>query len=192
MRKIATGLVAGLFFAAGALPALANEFEDALRALAEDRLKALVADTAIVAAIEAQNKKHTGMSETDIIALDKKWRAEVGGDSTPTIDPVLSGSVADQLRKYLDEGEGLFTEIFIMDNVGLNVAASDTTSDYWQGDEAKWQKTYKSGAGAVHISDVELDESTQSYQAQVSIAIADASGKPIGAATFGVNIDYLE
>ena len=68
-----------------------------------------------------------------------------------------------------DDSEGLFTEIFVMDAVGLNVAASDTTSDFWQGDEAKWQQTYSAGSGAVHISDVELDESTQSYQSQVEL-----------------------
>ena len=36
------------------------------------------------------------------------------------------------------------------DNKGLNVGQSDVTSDYWQGDEAKWKKSYKMGAGAVH------------------------------------------
>jgi len=192
MRKTATGLVAGLIIAAGLLPATANEFEDALRALADDRLQALASDPAIISAIEAQNKKHAGLDEAKILEMDQKWRAEVGTASTPTIDPVLSGPVADRLRAFMADGEGLFTEIFVMDNVGLNVAASDTTSDYWQGDEAKWQETYTIGAGAIHVSEVELDESTQTYQAQVSIAITDAAGQPIGAATFGVNVDYLE
>ena len=116
----------------------------------------------------------------------------MGAASTPTIDPVLNGVVADMLRAMRDESEGLFTEIFVMDNLGLNVAASDTTSDYWQGDEAKWQQTYPAGAGAVHISEVELDESTQTYQAQVSVSIAGPDGAPVGAATFGVNVEYLE
>jgi uncharacterized phage infection (PIP) family protein YhgE len=38
----------------------------------------------------------------------------------------------------------------VKDNKGLNVGQSDVTSDYWQGDEAKWKKSYKMGAGAVH------------------------------------------
>ena len=173
--------------------AMANEFEPALRDLAEQKIIALASDPAIIAAIQARNTETGGMAEAAIIDLDKKWRAEVGGSDTPTISPVLDGDVAEMLRAIRDESEGLFTEIFVMDMVGLNVAASDTTSDYWQGDEAKWQQTYGAGAGAIHISEVELDESTQSYQSQISVAITDpATNAPIGAATFGVNIEFLE
>jgi len=173
--------------------AMANEFEPALRDLAEQKIIALASDPAIIAAIQARNTETGGMAEAAIIDLDKKWRAEVGGSDTPTISPVLEGDVAEMLRAIRDESEGLFTEIFVMDMVGLNVAASDTTSDYWQGDEAKWQQTYGAGAGAIHISEVELDESTQSYQSQISVAITDpATNAPIGAATFGVNIEFLE
>ncbi|MEM9059370.1 MAG: hypothetical protein AAGD13_02815 [Pseudomonadota bacterium] len=173
--------------------AQANEFEPALRELAEQRIMQVANDPAIVAAIQARNTETQGMPEDQIIALDKKWRAEVGSGDTPTITPVLEGPVADMLRAVRDESEGLFTEIFVMDMVGLNVAASDTTSDFWQGDEAKWQQTYGVGAGAVHISEVELDESTQSYQSQISVVVSDpSSGSPIGAATFGVNVEFLE
>ncbi|MEM0988086.1 MAG: PDC sensor domain-containing protein [Pseudomonadota bacterium] len=188
--RIAFAAGVAMITAAGA--AAANEFEPALKALADDQIKAIVADPALIAAIRAQNEKHAGLDEGAIIEMDKAWRAEVGGSSTPTIDPVMSGAVADMLRAARDGGEGLFTEIFVMDSVGLNVAASDVTSDYWQGDEAKWQQTYQAGPGAVHISEVELDESTQTYQAQVSVSITDESGAPIGAATFGVNVEYLQ
>jgi hypothetical protein len=79
-----------------------------------------------------------------------------------------------------------------MDDKGMNVALSDVTSDYWQGDEAKWQQTYLVGPDAVHIGDVELDESTQTYQSQVSITVVDPDTKaPIGALTFGVNVEAL-
>ena len=86
----------------------------------------------------------------------------------------------------------MFTEIFAMDDKGLNVAQSDVTSDYWQGDEDKWQQTYLVGAGAVHISEVELDDSTQTYQSQVSVTVVDPeTNAPIGAITFGINVDAL-
>ena len=193
MKHRAIATLVSLLAAASATQASANEFEPALRQLAEQRIMQIVSDPAIVAAIQARNGETGGMAEDAIIALDKKWRAEVGTGSTPTIDPVLSGGVADMLRAVRDESGGLFTEIFVMDMVGLNVAASDTTSDYWQGDEAKWQQTYGAGSGAVHISEVELDESTQSYQSQISVAISDpATNTLIGAATFGVNVEMLE
>ena len=172
--------------------AVANEFEAPLRALAQDVIVEKLADPAIAQAIMAQNAENAALSEAEVIALDDKWRAEVGMTSTPTIEPVMSSPVSAMLRDVRDESEGLFTEIFIMDQVGLNVAASDVTSDFWQGDEAKWQETYAVGANAMHISDVEFDESTQTYQSQVSVSIVDpATNQPIGAATFGVNVELL-
>jgi hypothetical protein len=191
MKTLATGLLAGTAVMAMIGTTHANEFQSSLEALAADQIQAMMADPQIVAAIQAQNQKTAGMDEGAIVDLDNKWRAEVGSSSSPTIDPVVNSPLAHMLRSIRDDSSGLFTEIFVMDGVGLNVAASDTTSDYWQGDEAKWQQTYQVGAGAVHISDVELDDSTQSYQAQVSVSISDESGQPVGAATFGVNVEYL-
>lgn len=66
----------------------------------------------------------------------------------------------------------------------LNVAVSYTTSDYWQGDEAKHEDTYGIGPDAVHYSEIELDESRQRYQGQISVTLVDpATGEPIGAVT---------
>jgi hypothetical protein len=99
---------------------------------------------------------------------------------------------ADFLRGQVDASGGRITEVFIMDRHGLNVAASAMTSDMWQGDEAKFTETYSMGAGAVHFSEVELDESTQRYQAQISVTIVDpSSGEPIGAMTVGVDAEAL-
>jgi hypothetical protein len=68
---------------------------------------------------------------------------------------------------------------------------TNKTSDYWQGDEAKWQESFKDGAGAVHAGGVEFDESSQDYLVQISVPVMD-SGKAIGALTIGVNLDFLE
>lgn len=64
------------------------------------------------------------------------------------------------------------------------------TSDFWQGDEDKYLMTYPAGVNGLHISDVEFDESTQMYQLQASVTVADASnGSPIGAVTVGLNAE---
>jgi hypothetical protein len=79
-----------------------------------------------------------------------------------------------------------------MDNKGLNVGQSDVTSDYWQGDEAKWQKTYSVGPAAVFVDKIEQDESTQKFQTQVSISVVDpAGGAVIGAVTVGLDVEML-
>lgn len=84
------------------------------------------------------------------------------------------------------------TEVCIMDNKGLNVAVSDVTSDYMQGDEAKWQTTYGAGAGEIFIDEVEFDDSSETFQCQVSATVVDPdSGKAIGAVTFGINVEAL-
>ena len=110
----------------------------------------------------------------------------------PTITPVLQNPAAEFLRERVAGSDGVITEAFAMDAHGLNVAASDVTSDMWQGDEAKFQETYPKGAGAVHLDDVEFDESTQTYQGQISISlIAPATGQVVGALIVGVNAEAL-
>lgn len=171
--------------------AAANEYEASLRELASSRLAAVAADPTLIAAIKAQNAAGTP-DQAAIDALDKDWRAQVGSGASPLVDKVSGNPASKVLADARDASEGLITEAFAMDHVGLNVAVSDPTSDYWQGDEAKWQQTYLAGAGALHISDVELDESTQTYQSQVSMPVLDPDGgAPIGAVTFGINVEML-
>jgi len=174
-----------------AAPAAANEFAPALEALAADMLRPIAQDDAVVAAIQARNAD--GVTDpAEIDRLDKEWRAQVGSSDAPLVAAVSGTPAAMALAAARDASQGLLTEVFAMDAVGLNVAVSDPTSDYWQGDEAKWQETYQVGADAVHVSEVEFDESTQTFQSQVSLPVVDpASGEPIGAITFGVNVELL-
>jgi hypothetical protein len=60
-----------------------------------------------------------------------------------------------------------------------------------QGDEAKWQKSYGAGPGAVFVDEIEFDDSSQAFQSQVSVTIVDGSGAAIGAITIGVNVEEL-
>ena len=79
--------------------------------------------------------------------------------------------------------------IFVMDNQGANVAMTDKTSDYWQGDEAKFKNSF--GKGSVFVDEVEFDDSTQAYLCQVSVPVTDG-GAVIGAITFGIDVDRVE
>ncbi|PJK31437.1 hypothetical protein [Minwuia thermotolerans] len=186
---VRTALAAALALAA--LPAAANEFRAPLEQLARGEIRNIVSDATVVAAINAQNQKTAGLGQTDIDGLDKKWRAEVDGGGE-MISEVLANNLSGYLKARKEAAGGQFTEIFVMDGKGLNVGQSDVTSDYWQGDEAKWKETFLAGADSIHIGDVELDESTQTYQSQVSVPIVDpASGAVIGAATFGVDVSSL-
>ncbi len=184
---------AALFGALAVLsaPVMADEYTDALTELAKGKIHEIAQSPEIVAAIKAQNEETAGYDQAKIDSLDQQWRTEVDASSHPMIDGVLGNSASEYLKSVLDDSQGLFTEIFAMDAKGLNVGQSGVTSDYWQGDEGKWQNTYSVGADAVDIGDVELDDSTQTYQSQVSVPVVGDDGKPIGAITFGVNVEQL-
>ena len=163
-----------------------------LEAYAETELSTWINDPRVIEAVKAQNILHADLSQADIDALDQQWRAEAGADGGPMMTAALSSPVSEWLLEHQDTTAGFITEAFVMDMHGLNVAQSVATSDYWQGDEAKYQETYLIGPDALHISDVELDESTGFYQAQASLPVVDpATGEVIGAMTFGVNVQSL-
>ena len=163
-----------------------------LQAYAKDELSTWLSDPRLILAIKAQNDKHADLNEEAIIALDKQWRAEAKSGGGPLISKLLSDPVSNWLLKQQQDTVGFVTEVFVMDNKGLNVAQSVETSDYWQGDEAKWQQTYSVGPDALHISEVEFDDSTGFYQSQASLPITDPlTGDVIGAVTFGINVQNL-
>ena len=185
----AVTVLASLF----AAPAVAEEPHVApIREFAQSQVAKWVQSPSVLEAIKAQNSKHAGLTTADIEGLDQQWRSETGAGSQPLIDGVLNSALSQHLASLKAEQNGLVTEIFVMDNKGLNVGQSDVTSDYWQGDEAKWKKTYLAGPDAIFVDEIEQDESTQVFQSQLSMAITDpASGEVIGAITVGVNVDDL-
>lgn len=195
MRKFASTLVAVLVPAAiMAAPALAAEGPQVapMTEYAKSTAPSWLNQAVVIDAIKAQNTKNAGLTQADIDKADKEWRAETKASAKPLIDSVLGNPLSKYLRKVKDDSAGLITEVFVMDDKGLNVGQSDVTSDYWQGDEAKWQKTFKVGPNAIDISDVEQDESTQRLQSQLSLPIVDPGSKTvIGAVTIGMDVENL-
>lgn len=190
-RRIA-GAVAAIALLAGAAPASANEFEPQIRAFYDGAVKSWLSDPAVVDAVKAQNEAHAGFDDAKIEALDQQWRAEKDAGSGPLIDKVLTNALSQYLKGKKEGAGGKITEVFVMDAKGLNVGQSDVTSDYMQGDEAKWQKTYGAGPDAVFVDEVEFDDSSESFQSQVSGTVVDpATGEAIGAITVGVAVENL-
>lgn len=188
--KILT-LAASLFV--GSVSAvLAGEYDVAMQSYLDSSISSWVSDPVLMQAINAQNETSSGYDQGVIDSMDLDWRAQVGTGNAPLVDQVLSNAAADFLRQQVEASGGAITEVFIMDARGLNVAASAATSDMWQGDEAKYQETYLIGPDATHFSEIEFDESSQSYQGQISMSMTDpASGEVIGAITIGVNAEAL-
>lgn len=164
----------------------AHEFTQMLSKFARSDIVKWANDPIIIKGIKDQNGKNANVTQDQITAWDKQWESERSAGNKPLIDSVLASPVSQYLKKVESASEGLFTEIFVMDNKGLNVGMSEITSDYWQGDEAKFQETYGKDPTSVHIGAIILDESTGVRQVQVSMTISE-NGVAIGAITVGVN-----
>lgn len=175
-----------------ASPAVALESADKARAYITQNVVGWASDPVLVSAVLAQNIRTASLTQAEIDALDAQWRVETGAANSAMIMGVLQNAASSFLVDRMTEAGGSITEVFIMDARGLNVAASAVTSDYWQGDEEKFSETFPKGANAIHVGDVELDESTQTYQVQVSLPLINpADGSVIGAMTVALNAESM-
>jgi hypothetical protein len=185
MKRTFTNFAAACLLASSAFAS--GEYDGTLTDLANETIAGWVKDPIVLDVLRAQNAAHQTLTESEIIALDAIWREQVvsGGD---LIDSILSNGLSAHLKDIQAQGAGRYTEIFITDARGLNVGQSGLTSDYWQGDEDKWKVPH--ATSEVHISGIEFDESSQTYQSQVSLPIMD-DGTFVGVITVGVDVEML-
>lgn len=151
-------------------------------------------DTEIVrVSIKAQNDRYQKLSQGEIDALDKQWVAERESEDKPLIAATLSNPLSVYLARLQGRSLGLYAEIFVMDQNGLNVGQSSITGDFWQGDEAKFQKTYEVSSDAMFIDEPEWDDESRIWRAQVNFTLNDADNTTsIGAVTMEVNLTELQ
>ena len=185
MKHTVTNLAIACMLASGAVAS--DDYESALKDLANNTIAEWVTDPVVLDVLRIQNVAHEKLTEGEIIALDATWREQVVSGGA-LVDSILSNGLSNRLREIQAQGDGRYTEIFITDARGLNVGQSDITSDYWQGDEDKWQVPHTTSG--IHISPVEFDESSQAYQSQISLPIMD-DGTFVGVITVGVDLELL-
>ncbi len=65
----------------------------------------------------------------------------------------MSSPLSVYLARIQGKSLGLYAEVFVMDKTGLNVGQSSVTSDFWQGDEDKYQKTFAVADDALFIDE---------------------------------------
>lgn len=157
------------------------------------QLRAELEKPITVIMLRAQNEQTADLSQEEIDALDKKWRAEHEQDEQPLMAQLMGNPMTSYVTRLQARSRGLLGELFVMDSRGLNVGQSTITTDYWQGDEAKYQKTYAAGTDAIFIDEVEVHEATGQRFRQVSFTLTDpATGELLGAAAIDVILDELE
>ncbi len=182
MKFLSALLLLALFTA---LRLTAVEVPAKVHELAKSELAALAADPVLVGAISAQNAKRVSLDE--IKAADKRWMDTAG--VVDFMKAIIDSPAGTQLRAWRQK-RAYVSEIIVMDNQGANVAVTEKTSDYWQGDEKKFTESFKDG-GVAFVDKVKFDDSTQTYSVQVSVPVRDAAGACIGVICFGLDIENL-
>ncbi len=155
-------------------------------------LRSILSARLVELSIVNQNRQYGQLPQTEIDRLDKQWRAEREASDQPLIAMTLSNPLSTFLTRKQAEAVGLYAAIFVMDRNGLNVGQSAITGDFWQGDEAKFKKTFMVGTGTIFVDEPEYVAEYDIWIAQVNMTIAsEESGQPIGSATFDLNLNEL-
>ncbi|CAO3353888.1 hypothetical protein [Azospirillum melinis] len=159
--------------ASAADPAL----EGAVRKAVSQQAQPWLADPAVVGAVKSQNSRNAGIAQAKIDEMDNTWKAAAkAGGANPAFDEISSNAVSKQLKQVVAGSNGRIVEILLMDDHGLNVGQTAGTSDFWQGDEPKWQKIF-TGNADLYMTDPEKDDKTGAMLTEASVPVMDPAGK---------------
>jgi methyl-accepting chemotaxis protein len=149
---------------------------------AEDRvlggvqvLETLARTPSIISAVKAENVARAGYNAEKIAELDKAW-IDKKPSMDPTVKEISENEVASYLKNFVAANPDE-VEVFVTDVKGLNVAMTDRTSDFLQGDEGWWKSAFNGGSGARYIGQVEYDESTKAYAMNLGVPLFDPTTK---------------
>jgi hypothetical protein len=160
--------------------------QDKTKTFVLEKMLPMCTNEVFIKETEAQNAK--GMTIDEIKKIDDAWqKAE---EELPIQKEKLSNTCA-QACKEFGKANPAIAELFVMDNLGGNVGQMNLTSDYWQGDEAKWQNSYNKGAGGLDAGDLKFDKSCNAETQQLSVPIVAKDGKVIGSFCVGVVVSKL-
>jgi hypothetical protein len=157
-----------------------------VQAFVSEKLAPLMTNQVFVSEVAKQNGKNRPLSE--IQQMCAEWSA--AEEELPIMREMLSNAVANEIRKVCGTMPQV-GEVFVMDNQGANAGQNALTSDFWQGDEAKWKKSFNEGKGGVDVGKASLDKSTNEVLQQVSLPLINEQGEVIGAICFGLRINQF-
>jgi hypothetical protein len=124
----------------------------------------------------------------EIETVDGEWTAATG--VTPFMRSLIEHPAARRLKE-LRASNPEIQEAFLTDAMGVNVAITNKTSDFYQGDEVQYLEAFNQGKGGVHVGELSLDESIHSYSIHVGVPVLD-EGKVIGVLLAAVNVEKLK
>lgn len=142
--------------------------------------------------LKKRNVQSHRFSRKEIAERDKKWmQAFMENEFSYSID-LVDQEMSARLREIKKQSQDVITEIIVTDALGLNVAISDMTSDYWQGDEEKFTEVFSKPANSLHFGEISYDESTKRFQLHLSVPLyTDKTFEPLGVMVFGVDVEKV-
>jgi len=143
------------------------------------KLKIWAQDKALVNAVKEQNSKKTPLD--NIKKIDQEWVDGKVHDFAMSLQTNKAGKI---LTKSVNRNK-VYVEAFLCDDQGAVVGEYPKTTDYWQGDEDKFKKSFNNGKGRIFVGKLEYDESTKTHAVQVSVPVLD-NYKTIGVLIVGL------
>jgi hypothetical protein len=154
-----------------------------VRRFAGDRvslLKSVAGDAQVLRAVQAKNA--AAESPDQIRRIDEEWSR----NTAFALRKELTGNACAARVRELTRHDPSIVEVIVMDRQGANVCVTRETSDYWQGDEPKFKKTFGE-ARDVFVDAPAFDASSGVHAIQVGATMFDGR-TPVGAVTFTLRV----
>ena len=128
--------------------------------------------------------------------IDKEWKETPKDKVTAFMEGLINNDLSREIREQLalkefykeKYGYVVFSEVFVTNKYGANVAQTGKTSDYKQDDELWWQKTRDEG---LYVGDVEYDDSAGVFSINVCIRLDSEDGNFVGIIKAVLNIEEI-
>jgi hypothetical protein len=158
-----------------------------IRATAYDLFRELEANIPLRAAIE-DGPDITNLSE--ILNLDAQWQALAPEHHSEMARRVADKSASSAMSDWQKHHEALVTEVMLTNSIGTLVAMSRLTSDFWQGDEPKFERHIRGDIRNIYVSPIHYDASTSRFQVTVSMpVITQGRWLPAGVLAIGLDVE---
>ncbi|HAW93569.1 MULTISPECIES: hypothetical protein [unclassified Arsukibacterium] len=139
----------------------------------------------LITAIQARNDLQQSIGF--IQQHDELWVTEQDQQKSGLADTMLTSTLSKMLGQWQLNFAGIVTEVIVTDNQGANVAISAATSDYWQGDEAKFLSIFAQPR-TFYLGPVEYDQSSRRFLTHLSMPVLHQQ-QHIGTIIVGINIE---
>jgi len=169
---------------------VAQQLAYALSAIIDEKIRdfpAFLAFRGYGDVLAVANSRYHDINPQEIVSqmqeIDKKWPRLTQDD---VYRQYLNKDVSDDLHRLQKQDSSMIGELLLTDVYGGLVASSGKTTDYYQADEAWWQRAVAQ-KGNVYVGEAEYDTSSGLFSIPLAFALRDTRQRIIG--VFKVVVD---